>query len=62
MKGIMDTSHLPAWASKAIDDYEAKVADGTLTFTGEFADEPPDARDGWVGSHLAGNVSAMDIS
>jgi hypothetical protein len=53
---------MPAWARTSLDDYEARLADGEITFhNGEFADEPADTRGGWVGSLLADHLPALDV-
>ena len=48
---------------KALDDYDRKVADGTLTFDAEgFVPHPPDTRGNWIGANLALHVSFLDIT
>jgi len=58
-----DFSHLPAWAAKAIEGYEADCASGAITFTtGEFADDDRNQGSDWLAGNLAAHLPAMDFS
>jgi hypothetical protein len=51
---------LPKDVKKAIDDYDRAVADGTLHFAGEFADEPPESTQ-WEGDFLKSHLPSIEL-
>lgn len=47
----------------AIALYERRLADGEITFDGEFADDPQcETTRSWLGGHLADHLPLADIT
>lgn len=52
---------LPPDVQKALDDYDERVADGELAFSGgEFADEPPDSSR-WEENFLRARLPSIEL-